>query len=860
MPWLCLSQNSSMSLDGDMTLEEQDQDARVNYPVYDYNDNLCALIKVTVVGRLDSPLTLDVGSTLTVAERVERQDGEVWFYIPAEVKNLEFRCRSYEPIKMSVPLRLKGGNVYRVKIISHSSSAYIRNATVTTNYLKLNVKPANAILSIGRTKEYEISSQILADGNFSMLLDYGEYYYRIRHEFYETMEGVLTVDADVSTRYIEMTPAYSYLDIRTVPDGAMVYVDGEYKGTTPLQIKDKLRSGQLEIRTQMDMYYPCDTLVHIPGDTLRHVLELRLQPQFGTVTCRCDDSEAELWLDNEFVGIGTWVGELSSTSSHYLEARKRGHVSRSIRFDVVDGESSEHTVGAPEPLYGTIEVVSTPAGASVSIDGMDIGTTPLVYNNVLTDERIVRLTKNGYKPYVDTIFLNHNEHLKLRYTLEEGSVEGRVHVSTHSDSYIFLGDSLLGKGQWDGYLPEGQYSLRSVKSGCNDGKTELTVYGDRYNTAYIPDPIVKTGELTVTSNVKEADISIRQAGSDYYAFGHTTPHTFSLIPGQYFVSVSKTKYDEVEKSVTVTDGQATSINFKLKKQMERLLFSNHFVEMTYGYGFGFGEDAVSSNYVGLNYGYVKSRVGMNMGLSYGIEHSDVSFSIGPAFRLSGRGRSLDFQIYAAPGVRYDANSASVDPVFRNTRWHLMGDVGMRFNFDDFNAYSDVAWASLSLGCRFSSNFIIPTLGVSLFPVAFAMADREYDFASNFLDFMGGYSLDEEFMLGASYSWIATHLGVYGSFLLSVDEVEDFTVSLGAVFRLTTDYSALDLQIYGGPAFIFDEFGGDMGIRFGWNSDRALSWWDFSVGCQVSDSYVIPTFSVGIGIPLVAATLGTILLM
>ena len=639
MPWLCLSQNSSMSLDGDMTLEEQDQDARVNYPVYDYNDNLCALIKVTVVGRLDSPLTLDVGSTLTVAERVERQDGEVWFYIPAEVKNLEFRCRSYEPIKMSVPLRLKGGNVYRVKIISHSSAEVIQNAVVAANYLNVDLFPADAVFSIGRTKDYEIYSQVPDDGKVTLRLDYGQYYYRVAHGFYETEEGVMNMGAEGIRKTISLKPAYSYMDIVTEPDGAKISVNGKELGTSPVSMDERVRKGEVRILAQKNLFYPCDTVINVPGDSLRHQVSLALKPQHGTVTLGCDDREAELWLDGVYLGVGEWNGPVSSVSSHVLEARKTGHRGQSISFKVSDGEVSEHTVAAPVPLYGTLDVSGEPSDASVSVDGEILGTAPFVFNQVLVGRHEVTVSKDGYVPYSETVSLEHNQHLNFSYMLEEG---------------------------------------------------------------------IQTGSLKVWSDVTGADITL-EGPDGYYSYDRKTPYVFtSLVPGKYTVSLDKNRYKPSgPEQIFVIEGEEESIYMTMEKQ---------------------------------------ARVKV-------------------------------------------------------------------------------------------SRQRLPQSG----------------FAYHFVDLIGGYNFSDEqsFLLGAGYSYVKYHLGFYGSFLIGVDDTEDFTVSLGAVYRFTNDSHPVDFQAYAGPAYICGEIGADMGLRFGWKAKSSISWWDFAAGCQVSGSHVIPTLSVGFGISLSA---------
>ena len=134
------------------------------------------------------------------------------------------------------------------------------------------------------------------------------------------------------------------------------------------------------------------------------------------------------------------------------------------------------------------------------------------------------------------------------------------------------------------------------------------------------------------------------------------------------------------------------------------------------------------------------------------------------------------------------------------------------------------------------------------------ADAEEDFSRHFLDVLGGYDLEYgEIFLGGSYSWVKTHLGFYTSFLIGFQG--GWSASVAPLFRLTKDGCALDLQVYAGPAMMDMEFAGDMGLRFDWRGGTALSLWDFVFGCQVSGSRIVPTFSVGIGIPLVIGTCG-----
>ena len=493
------TQELSWSTDGQLTYEQTDLDARVNYPVQDRNNKLCALIKVTVVnGKLDSPLILKVGTILEVVRREQKEDGEVWFYVPVEVKNLEFRCVGYKPIVVPVTTQLLPGGVYRITIASESSRAYAwddpfkSNYLIKSNYLKVRM-PEGTLFSIGSTRDYEITTKIISDGEFVMRLDYGEYYYKAENELYETAEGTLAVDDNSEVRTIEMTPAYSYLDIETVPGGAEVFVDGKSVGTSPVSLPDKMKRGSVSIRVQKEMYYTEEMTFDISGDALRHTATVTLSPQFGTVECRCEDPEAELWIDNQKVGTGTWTGQLSSLSSHYLEARRKGHMSRSLNFDIVEGGTVTQTIGSPEPLYGSIEVLSEPSGAVVKVDGKQVGTTPFILNEVLIEDHRIEVSKDGYEPYTATFTLSHNQHLPLNYTLQKEQPKPNVVINKdrgrlNGHEWVDLGLSVL----W---------------ATSNVGASSPSDYGDYYAWGETKTKSSYTDGNSKTYNVVMPDIS-----------------------------------------------------------------------------------------------------------------------------------------------------------------------------------------------------------------------------------------------------------------------------------------------------------------------------------------------------------------
>ena len=116
---------------------------------------------------------------------------------------------------------------------------------------------------------------------------------------------------------------------------------------------------------------------------------------------------------------------------------------------------------------------------------------------------------------------------------------------------------------------------------------------------------------------------------------------------------------------------------------------------------------------------------------------------------------------------------------------------------------------------------------------------------------GGFEPSDYYRFGLSYTWLEKRVGPYVAGATDFDG--DWAVSAGAAFRLTNpESSAMDWQVYGGPALSLAGFGAEVGTRFGWRTKGSVSRWDFGVGCQFYRDEIVPTVSVGLyiwGIPI-----------
>ncbi len=111
----------------------------------------------------------------------------------------------------------------------------------------------------------------------------------------------------------------SALDITTIPPGAMVYLDGERFGITPIENKGAAY-GDHYLSLRMDGYLPYEKDIHISGDGAALVLPMVEAPAGYKETLRKAESNARASFDLDTAEFRRWL---------HLEER---HVSDLVEF------------------------------------------------------------------------------------------------------------------------------------------------------------------------------------------------------------------------------------------------------------------------------------------------------------------------------------------------------------------------------------------------------------------------------------------------------------------------------------------------------------------------------------------------
>lgn len=381
----------------------------------DHNGEVAALIKIptTVQG-----FTFDGGMVGIV--KTEQHVGEIWVYVPHGIKRISIFHQQLGHLRdYYFPIPIEKARTYEMKVVTAQVQT-ITNVTVQQQFVVFQVEPKDASV--------EINDEILIvneQGMATKRLPYGRYNYRVSSPNYHTQAGVLDVNAESKAMVqVDLKPNFGWIDLQAYEayHGAYVYLDGQRIGQLPMK-SEALKSGSHRLRVMKSSYKVWEQDVTV-SDNETTQLVVQLQSSLASVTLLADEN-CEIWLDGEQKGVGQCTLNLEP-GEYKAEARRAGYQSSSILVQVTDTESKSFTLPAPVALYGSMEILSFPMGATVYLDESHVGETPLLLNNILVGTHQLRFESAGYASLEKTIEVEHSKTASLNVSMEKGSSKAKI--------------------------------------------------------------------------------------------------------------------------------------------------------------------------------------------------------------------------------------------------------------------------------------------------------------------------------------------------------------------------------------------------------------------------------------------------
>ena len=377
-------------------------------------------------------LTDEKGFTFKADGKIDVQpeegDGKITVLTPHKTKFLLIKHPDYGQYTWKVPGKgLKKKKHYQANLLSDKPG---KEYKLAKQWVVFQVDPENAIIQVDST------TILTRDGHAQFNVTIGKHPYRVDSPFHEAVEDTLEVNDSVKLILpVVLQSFYSYINVKLPMTDAVVFVDGFpigkgestsghlYTGDHRLQVyrlnecyydsvfnirkaekrvieltyadlKPRPKIAKMAVAAQVPEPVVADTLAAV-SDSLA-ADSLHAGPQYAQVTITAPDDSTQIWLNREFMAVGKWEGQLE-LGYYTVNTQKEGLESKTIPFWVDDTLPKLLDLSAPQASYGLLNVHSNVIGATVKVNGVEVGQTPCVVENLPASKEVqLQLTKRGY--------------------------------------------------------------------------------------------------------------------------------------------------------------------------------------------------------------------------------------------------------------------------------------------------------------------------------------------------------------------------------------------------------------------------------------------------------------------------------
>jgi hypothetical protein len=247
---------------------------------------------------------------------------------------------------------------------------------------------------------------------------------------YEQLSYSVTVvsgaTAQATLTLIRSPATVGSLHVTSIPSGADIYLDGIYRGPTPITIGN-LAPGNHNILLRLAGYQEyTGTATIIAGQTTEHPVTLvALPPSAGSIDVVSYPAGASVYLDGSYYGQTSPYDALDipnvAPGDHALVLVLEGYYNYVTSVAVTAGRSTSVVATLTDRpdanQFGQLAVQSSPSGAYIYVDGAYRGITPANLMLVRSGERTVLLRQSGYQDWTTAVTVTGGETAQVSATL-----------------------------------------------------------------------------------------------------------------------------------------------------------------------------------------------------------------------------------------------------------------------------------------------------------------------------------------------------------------------------------------------------------------------------------------------------------
>lgn len=411
-PWTIVAQELSVK-----SFSEKPTDLSASTAArVDNNGVPCALVKV----QLASSGALFEGN---VMGDVAYKTSEYWVYMPKGSKRLTIKHEGYLPLNVEFVnygiSSLESKTTYQLVITGVVAKAQGEDENYTpTGWIMLDSDPSGAAVYI----EDNYVGTTPYDGKYP----YGNYNYRLEQSLYHAATGSVSLQSSKEEKTVKLTPAFGTIRVTGNDKGSEVILDGKTTGQTVPCTLNEVPSGSHQISVQKDKHAPFRQEVTV-RDGEESLVMVVFEARFATVTINTLQG-AEILVNGKSEGE-THVERELMEGYYDVEVRLAHHKPATRQIQVEAGKVQEITLN-PIPIYGSLDVLSTPRKATITINGKSYGETPNTIDHLLEGEYTVVVSKDGFGKETKTVTIRDGQTTTVNVAFNSSNGSIRSDVST----------------------------------------------------------------------------------------------------------------------------------------------------------------------------------------------------------------------------------------------------------------------------------------------------------------------------------------------------------------------------------------------------------------------------------------------
>jgi len=265
--------------------------------------------------------------------------------------------------------------------------------------------------------------------------------------------------------------------------------------------------------------------------------------------------QAKVIIDG--VDLGETKTAKLSGGKHTIRLEKAGYGTIEKEIEVTTSKALfEYTLTEEEEV--PVVINSTPSGAKVEIDGIELGVTPLS-SFYKSGKYKITLTKDGCDAVTDNITIAAPKTSKS-YTLKEAV--GYLTINTHASATVYLNGSRITEFKNIKLKPQRATVKVTMRKAADMEKSVIIKRDDNISLDLFPE--IAVGKIQVAVMPDDASVELKDDGGE--VFTSVGSKAFSgLVVGEYKLTVKANGYKTVSETVNLRDGDKLTKSVTLEK-------------------------------------------------------------------------------------------------------------------------------------------------------------------------------------------------------------------------------------------------------------------------------------------------------